>query len=134
MLSARFRAAVEEGNVEACADLFHEAAVFRSPVLFKPYEGRDQVLKVLGAAERVLAGGGRFRYVAQLEDAGERIAMLEFATEVDEKQVEGIDKLTFDGDGRISELKVLLRPASALQVVGARMAKEFERAGLGLPA
>ncbi len=134
MLSARFRAAVEEGNIDQAPDLFHEDAAFRSPVLFKPYEGRDQVLKVLSAAERVLGVGERFRYVHQLEDPNDRVAMLEFATEVDGKQVEGIDKLTFDEDGRITELKVLIRPASALQVVGARMAEEFERVGLGLPA
>ena len=133
MLSDRFRAAVEEGNVDEGAELFREDAVFRSPVLFKPYEGRDQLLKVLRAAERVLAGGGQFRYVAQLEDSEEHVAMLEFATEVDGKHVEGIDKLTFDEEGRITELKVLIRPASALQVVGARMAEEFERVGLGLP-
>ena len=133
MLSDRFRAAVEEGNVEHVPDLFHEDAVFRSPVLFKPYEGRDQVLKVLQAAERVLLGGG-FHYVHQLEDPNDRVAILEFATEVDGKQVEGIDKLTFDEDGRIIEFKVMIRPASALQAVGARMAEEFERVGLGLPA
>ena len=45
----------------------------------------------------------------------------------------GIDKLTFDEDGRITELKVMLRPASALQVVGVRMAEEFARLGLGSP-
>ena len=134
MLSARFRTAVEEGNVDQVPELFHEDAAFRSPVLFKPYEGRDQVLKVLRAAERVLGAGERFRYVHQLEDPDDRVAMLEFATEVDGKQVEGIDKLTFNEDGRITELKVLIRPASALQVVGARMAEEFERVGLGLPA
>jgi ketosteroid isomerase-like protein len=133
MLSDRFRAAVEGGNVDEGAELFREDAVFRSPVLFKPYEGRDQLLKVLRAAERVLTGGGQFRYVAQLEDSEEHVAMLEFATEVDGKHVEGIDKLTFDEEGRITELKVLIRPASALQVVGARMAEEFERVGLGLP-
>ena len=133
MLSDRFRAAVEEGNVEHVPDLFHEDAVFRSPVLFKAYEGRDQVLKVLQAAERVLLGGG-FHYVHQLEDPNDRVAILEFATEVDGKQVEGIDKLTFDEDGRIIEFKVMIRPASALQAVGARMAEEFERVGLGLPA
>ena len=133
MLSARFRTAVEEGNVEQVPELFHEDAIFRSPVLFKPYEGRDQVLKVLRAAERVLGAGERFRYVHQLEDPNERIAILEFATEVDGKQVEGIDKLTFDEDGRIIELKVMIRPASALQVVGAKMAEEFERVGLSLP-
>jgi hypothetical protein len=103
-------------------------------VLFRPYEGRDQVLKVLRAAEQVLGLGGNFRYVHQLEDPDDRVAILEFATEVDGKQVEGIDKLTFDEDGLIVELKVMIRPASALQVVGAKMAEEFPRVGLGLPS
>ncbi len=133
MLSDRFRTAVEQGDVDDAQELFREDAVFRSPVLFKPYRGRDQVLKVLRAAEQVL-GGESFRYLHQLEDPEDRVAMLEFATEVDGRQVEGIDKLTFDEDGRISELKVLIRPASALQVVGARMATEFSRVGLSLPA
>ena len=133
MLSDRFRSAVEQRRVDQAEDLFHEDVAFRSPVLFKPYEGRDQVLKVLQAAERVLAGD-QFRYLHQLEDPSDRVAILEFATEVDSKHVEGIDKLTFDEDGRITELKVMIRPASALQVVGARMAEELPRAGLGLPA
>jgi hypothetical protein len=133
MLSDRFRAAVEQGNVDQVLELFREDAAFRSPVLFKPYEGRDQVLKVLRAAERVLGLGGAFRYVHQLEDASDRVAILEFATEIDGKQIEGIDKLTFDEDGLITELKVMIRPASALELVGARMAEEFPRVGLGLP-
>ena len=69
MLSARFRAAVEERNVEQAPELFHVDAVFRSPVVFKPYEGRDQVLKVLQAAERVLGVGDKFHYLHQLEDS-----------------------------------------------------------------
>lgn len=132
MLSDRFRAAVEQADLDRLPELFHEDAAFRSPVLFKPYEGRDQVLKVLQAAERVLGIGGAFRYVHQLEDPDDRVAMLEFATEVDGRQVEGIDKLTFDEDGLITELKVLIRPASALQLVGAKMAEELPRIGFGL--
>jgi hypothetical protein len=134
MLSDRFRAAVEQANLDQLPELFHEDAAFRSPVLFKPYEGRDQVLKVLRAAERVLAIGGAFRYMHQLEDPDDRVAMLEFTTEVDGRQVEGIDKLTFDEDGLITELKVLIRPASALQLVGVKMAEEFPRVGLDLPS
>jgi SnoaL-like domain len=133
MLSERFRTAVERGNLDEAAALLSENAVFRSPVLFKPYEGRDQVVKVLRAAERVLGLGGEFRYVHQLEDPHDRVAMLEFATVVDGKQVEGIDKLTFDESGMITELKVMIRPASALQLVGAKMAEEFPRVGLRLP-
>jgi SnoaL-like protein len=133
MLSDRFRTAVEHGNVDQALELFREDATFRSPVLFKPYEGRDQVTKVLRAAERALAIGGAFRYVHQLEDADDRVAILEFATEIDGKQIEGIDKLTFDEDGLITELKVMIRPASALALVGAKMAEEFPRVGLALP-
>jgi hypothetical protein len=131
MLSDRFRSAVERGDLEAAADLFSEDATFRSPVLFKPYEGRDQVAKILQAAERVLGVGSVFRYVHQLEDPVERIAILEFATVVDGRDVEGIDKLTFDDAGMITELKVMIRPASALERVGARMAEEFPKVGLG---
>ena len=134
MLSDRFRAAIERGNVDQVLELFREDAVFRSPVLFKPYEGRDQVFKVLRAAERVLGIGGNFRYVHQLEDSSDRVAILEFATEIDGKQIEGIDKLTFDEDGLITELKVMIRPASALALVGSKMAEEFPRVGLGLPS
>lgn len=133
MLSDRFRAAVEAGDLDRVTELFREDAAFRSPVVFKPYEGRDQVLTVLRAAEKVLGIGGAFRYVHQLEDADDRVAILEFATEVDGRQVEGIDKLTFDEHGLITELKVMIRPASALQVVGAKMAEEFSKAGLPLP-
>jgi hypothetical protein len=134
MRSDRFRAAVEQRALDQARELFREDAAFRSPVVFKPYEGRDQVVRVLQAAERVLGVGGRFRYVHQLEDADDRVAFLEFATEVDGKQVEGIDKLTFDEDGLITELKVMIRPASALQIVAARMAEEFRRVGLSLPS
>src|SRR6201999_4238078 len=116
------------------SELFREDAVFRSPVVYRPYVGREAVLKVLEAAHRALTLGGQFRYAHQLEDADAGVAILEFATEVDGRQVEGIDKLTFDGDGRISELKVMLRPASALQAVGGRMAEEFTRLGISTPA
>ncbi len=134
MLSDRFRTAAENGRIDQTGELFREDATFRSPILFKPYEGREQVMKVLQAAERVLGLGGNFRYVHQLEDPHDRVAMLEFVTEVDGKRVEGIDKLTFDDEGRIAEFKVMLRPASALQAVGARMAEEFQRVGLALPS
>ena len=110
MLSDRFRAAVEAGEAAGTSELFREDAIFRSPVVYRRYAGREAVLKVLEAAERVLGRGDHFRYVQQLEDSDGRVAILEFATEVDGRQVEGIDKLTFDEDGRITELKAMLSP------------------------
>ena len=49
------------------------------------------------------------------------------------EQVEGIDKLTFDEHGSITELKVMLRPASGLAAVATRMAEELPRVGLTVP-
>ena len=34
----------------------------------------------------------------------------------------------------LTELKVMIRPASALQLVGAKMAEEFPKVGLRLPS
>src|SRR5947199_10613645 len=96
MLSDRFRSAVEAGEIADATELLREDAVFRSPVVYRPYAGRDAVLKVVEAAERVLGLGGHFRYIDQVEDSDARIAFLEVATEVDGRQVEGIDKLTLD--------------------------------------
>ena len=79
----------------------------------------EPLAAALAEARRVLGSSGDFRYVHQLEDPADRVAMLEFATTVDGKQIEGIDKLTFDENGMIAEFKVLIRPASALQLVGA---------------
>ena len=134
MLSDRFRTAVESGDVTQAHELFSEHACFRSPVVFRPYEGRDSVVKILEAAERVLGRSGHFRYVHQLEDPQDRVAILEFATDVDGREVEGIDKLTFDEEGRITELKVMLRPASGLQAVATRMGEELARRGVAAPA
>jgi ketosteroid isomerase-like protein len=76
MLSDRFRAAVEQGDVRAARELFHEDATFRSPVVFKPYEGRERVMAVLQAAKRVLGDSGTFRYLHQLENPNDRVAIL----------------------------------------------------------
>ena len=53
------------------------------------------VVPLLWLGPDVLGIGGACRYVHQLEDPDDRVAILEFATEVDGKQVEGIDKLSF---------------------------------------
>ena len=66
----------------------------------------------------MLGLGGEFRYVHQLKDPHDRIVILEFATRVEGKRVEGIDQLTFDEDGMITELKVMIGPASALEGPG----------------
>jgi ketosteroid isomerase-like protein len=64
MKSDRFRAAAEAKDFSAIDELFAEDATFRSPVVFKPYQGHEAIAVLLGAVIQVFEG---FRYVDQVE-------------------------------------------------------------------
>jgi hypothetical protein len=126
MKSAAFRAAVEAKELEAIEELFAEDASFRSPVVFKPYEGRDQIAVVLGAALRVFED---FRYVEHVETGD--TAVLVFEARVGDKQLQGVDILRFAGDGRVAELIVMVRPMSGMHALAERMREQLEAVGGG---
>jgi hypothetical protein len=124
MRSDAFRAAVEAKDLSRIDALFDEDAVFRSPVVYRPYEGREAIKTILGAVLRVFED---FRYAAQLEDGD--TAVLAFETRVGEREVQGIDMLTFGADGRIVELTVMVRPMSGMHALAERMRELLEAAG-----
>jgi hypothetical protein len=124
MLSDRFRTAVEERIVGRSPELFREDATFRSPVVFKPYEGRAAMLVILGA---VLQLFDDFHYTDQVETGD--VAALAFSTRVGDREVNGIDFLHFDADGRVRELAVYIRPMSALSTLAEEMKRKLEEAG-----
>ena len=97
MRSDAFRAAAEAKDFAAARELFAEDVVFRSPVVFKPYEGRDALLLILGAVVQVFED---FRYVEQVETGD--TAMLMFEARVGDAVLQGIDILRFGEDGRIA--------------------------------
>ena len=55
--------------------------------------------------------------------------MLEFETTVDEIHVSGVDIITCDDDGWITEFKVMMRPYKALDVVRQQMAAMEKMSG-----
>ena len=116
-----FRAAVENRDLAAVSALLADDVVFRSPVSFRPFVGRDTVTEVLG---HVLAVFEAFRYVDEL--AGDGSHALVFAATVGGRDVEGLDHLRFGQDGVIDELTVMLRPLSAViamaEAMGPRVA------------
>ena len=81
---------------------------FNSPVAFLPFEGREAVGQVLGAVMETFEG---FRYTDELE--GATAHALVFEARVGDKEIQGIDLLRFDEDGRIRDFTVLVRPLSA---------------------
>jgi hypothetical protein len=123
MRSDRFRAAVEAKDFSAIDELFTEDVTFRSPVVFKPYEGREALALVLGAVVQVFED---FRYIDQLE-AGDAAA-LAFSARVGDRELDGIDLLRFDAEGRIRELAVYVRPMSGVTVLAEAMRQKLETA------
>ncbi len=99
--------------------LIDEAAVFHSPVVHTPQAGRKLVVMYLSAAMGVL-GSEDFRYVREI--VGEHDAVLEFETELDGVMINGVDLIRWNEAGHITDFKVMLRPAKALQAVQQRMA------------
>ena len=101
-----------------------EDAVFHSPILFRPQQGRDMVALYLTGAMHVIANPS-FRYVRELVDGND--AVLEFETEIDDVHVNGVDMINWDDNGLISDFKVMVRPLKAVNVVHQRMAELLQR-------
>ncbi|TVS82968.1 nuclear transport factor 2 family protein [Mycobacterium helveticum] len=116
---------LDTGRTDELRDLLTADAVFRSPAVFTPQEGRDKAVAYLAAAAKLFAGNG-FRYVEKWY--GEHSAVLEFVAEVDGIHVNGIDMIHWNDDGRITSVKVMLRPLKALQVVIPEMGRLLQQA------
>jgi hypothetical protein len=126
MLSDAFRRAVETEDREALFATLAEGVRFRSPVVFSTYEGRDLVATIL--TEGAMNVFEAFRYLHQLEDGD--VATLIFTARVGDRDLDGLDMLRFDRDGKIAELTVMVRPLSGVTALAEAMGRELERVGL----
>jgi hypothetical protein len=129
MLSDAFRQAVESEDREALVTALAEGVRFRSPVVFRTYEGRDLIGTIL--TEAAMNVFEDFRYVEQLEDG--EVATLIFTARVGDRKLDGLDMLRFDGDGKVAELTVMVRPLSGVNALAEAMGAQFERLGLTPP-
>jgi hypothetical protein len=110
----RWKDIIDNGRTDELADLLAEDAVFYSPAVFTPQEGRVVSLAYLSAASEMF-GASDFRYVG--EWYAERSAVLEFVADIDRVHVNGIDMISWNDDEKITQVKVMLRPLKALQTV-----------------
>lgn len=125
MNSDAFRSAVESKDIDALEAALAEDVSFSSPVVYRPYEGREAAMVVLREVVQVFEG---FEYVDSAE--GDRSAMLIFRAKVGDKEIEGLDHLVFDADGKVAELRVMVRPLSGTYAVADAMRRRLEAAGV----
>ncbi len=120
---ARWHQLVEGRNADGLDSLLSDNVVFHSPVVHTPQVGKAITKQYLGAAYRVF-GNESFRYVREI--AGGRDAVLEFQVEIEGISVNGVDMLKWDEAGQIVELKVMLRPLKAVNLIQQKMAEMLQ--------
>jgi hypothetical protein len=111
---------IENGRTSDLESLLAADAVFSSPAVFTPQEGRDKTLAYLTAAATVF-GGTDFHYVEKW--FSERSAILEFEATIDGKYVNGIDMIHWNDAEQITAVKVMVRPLKGLQALMPKMAE-----------
>jgi hypothetical protein len=130
-----FRAAVERRDLAGMIAAFADDAVLHSPITFRPFEGREAIGRLLGILLEVFED---FRYTDELE-AEDGTRALVFRARVGQRELEGLDLIRFDADGRIRDFTVMVRPRSALEAllaaVGSRLSapRTSEAAAPGRP-
>lgn len=115
------RRAAEAKDADAMVAAMADDVVFSSPVVFKPYHGKKDVLELLSIVMRTFED---FAYTDELD--GEESAALIFEARVGDKKVHGLDLVRGDAEGKIAELMVMVRPLSGsialAQTVGPQLA------------
>jgi len=111
-------------------ELLADDVIFYSPIVFSPQNGKELTTLYLMAAGNTFGGdkakdgtleGSSFKYTKEILEGNQ--AMLEFETQIDGKYINGVDIITFNESGKISEFKVMIRPLQAVQIIHEQMQK-----------
>jgi hypothetical protein len=111
-MTTEFKNGIEAGDLDRVAAALAADVTFHSPVTHTPTTGRDAVLLILRAVLDTFEG---LRYTEAMES--ENRSVLFFSARIGNRELEGIDALRFDAEGKVSELTVMIRPLSALTLV-----------------
>jgi hypothetical protein len=120
----RWHEVVKSRDLRALDALLADEVVFLSPVVHTPQVGRAISGAYLAAAMQVL-NNPSFHYLG--EWAGPDSAVLEFGCTVDGIEVNGVDMIHWNAEGRIDRFKVMVRPLKAIQKVHEQMGQMLQR-------
>lgn len=115
---------IETKNAEILNEILADDVKFHSPFVWKPKEGKMMTTAILTTVTEVFEN---FKYIRQIFD--KNLACLEFAARVGEFEVRGVDLIEFDENGKMIDFEVMIRPANALQKLGAEMSKRLTEKG-----
>ena len=132
----KWYAVMKSNDMNKLDELLAEDVVFYSPVVYTPQKGKDITKMYLTAAGGVFGEGTKdamsdsnesqsnFKYIKEI--IGEKSALLEFETEMDGVYVNGVDVISWNEEGKITEFKVIVRPLQAVNMLHQKMQAMLE--------
>ena len=110
---------VKSRNIKGLDSLLADDVVFHSPVVHTAQIGKAITTQYLMAAFFVFFNE-TFHYINEVSNVNN--AILEFQVEIDGIQVNGVDMLKWNDEGKITEFKVMTRPLKAIKLIHEKMA------------
>ena len=127
---------MKSNDMDKLDELLAEDVVFYSPVVYTPQKGKDITKMYLMAAGGVFGeetkdevsdskkSQSNFKYIKEI--IGEKSALLEFESEMDGIYVNGVDVISWNEEGKITEFKVIVRPLQAVNMLHQKMQAMLE--------
>lgn len=113
---------IESRDMNILNALLADEVVFRSPVAYNPYEGKQVVFFILSNVIQIFEN---FTYHREFYTENQQSVVLEFSANVGEKKLKGIDMIRFNEQGKIVDFEVMLRPKSGLEALAAQMGQRM---------
>ena len=120
---SRWHDVVNLRDYNALTEILDEHVIFYSPVVYTPPRGKDLTLKYLMAASEVF-NASNFKYHKEI--IGETNASLEFTLTIEDTDINGIDLITWNEAGLITEFKVFIRPLQGVNIIHKMMGNMLE--------
>ncbi|TQR72318.1 nuclear transport factor 2 family protein [Acinetobacter sp. RF15A] len=118
----RWHEMLESRDMSILNELLAEEVVFRSPVAFTPYSGKQVVFFILTNVIQVFEN---FRYHREFLSEDGNNVVLEFSANVGDKKLKGIDMIQFNDEGKIIDFEVMIRPKSGLEALALEMGQRI---------
>lgn len=119
-----WHAMIENKAVNNIANLLADDVTLFSPVIHTPIQGKKMVSLYLTAAFHTFLNG-TFNYNRTF--TSNNAAVLEFSLRINEIDINGIDMITWNESGKITEFKVMIRPYKALNMINDQMTAMLDR-------
>lgn|SRR5690606_10253997 len=118
----RWHEMLQTADMSILNELLAEDVVFRSPVAYNPYPGKQVVSFILTNVIQIFEN---FTYHREFYSEDGLNVVLEFSANVGEKKLKGIDMIQFNEQGQIIDFEVMLRPKSGLEALAAQMGQRM---------